>query len=58
MDRCDDRIAGVPCCDDRVVTTGTLPGVCCCDGMVRYLNAKGIRIFDDPQFAMTLRDRL
>jgi hypothetical protein len=26
--------------------------------MTRYLNAKGIRIFDYPQFAMELRDRV
>jgi hypothetical protein len=26
--------------------------------MTRYLNAQGIRIFDYPQFAMKLRDRV
>jgi hypothetical protein len=57
-DRYDDRIAGVLSCYDRVVITGTLPGVCYADGMTRYLNANGIRIFDYPQFAMTLRDRV
>jgi hypothetical protein len=41
-----------------VVITGTLPGVCYADGMTRYLNAQGIRIFDYPQFAMKLRDRV
>ena len=40
------------------VITGTLPGVCYADGMTRYLNAKGIRIFDYPEFAKTLRDRV
>jgi hypothetical protein len=54
-DRYDDRIAGVLSCYDRMVITGTLPGVCYADGMTRYLNAKGIRIFDYPQFAMELR---
>ena len=57
-ERYDDRIAGVLSCYDRVVTTGTLPGVCYADGMTRYLNAQGIRIFDYPQFAMKLRDRV
>ena len=57
-DRYDDRIAGVLSCYDRMVITGTLPGVCYADGMTRYLNAKGIRVFDYPQFAMELRDRL
>jgi hypothetical protein len=58
MDRYDDRIAGVLSCYDRVVITGTLPGVCYAGGMTRYLNANGIRIFDYPQFAMQLRDRV
>jgi len=57
-DRYDDRIAGMLSCYDRVVITGTLPGVCYADGMTRYLHANGIRIFDYPQFAMTLRDRV
>ena len=47
-ERYDDRIAGVLSCYDRVVITGTLPGVCYADGMTRYLNAQGIRIFDYP----------
>ena len=58
MDRYDDRIAVVLSCYDRVVITGTLRGVCYADGMTRYLNAKGIRILDYPQFAMTLRERV
>jgi hypothetical protein len=57
-DRYDDRIAGVLSCYDRVVITGTLPGVCYADGMTRYLNARGIRIFDYPEFAKPLRDRV
>jgi hypothetical protein len=57
-ERYDDRIAGVLSCYDRMVITGTLPGICYADGMTRYLNAKGIRIFDYPQFAMELRDRV
>ena len=48
MDRYDDRISGVPSCDDRMVITGTLPGVCYADGMTRYQYANGIRIFDYP----------
>jgi len=41
-----------------VVITGTLPGVCYADGMARYLTTNGVRIFDYPQFAMTLRDHV
>ena len=58
LQRYDERIAGVLSCYDRMVITGTLPGVCYAEGMTRFLNANGIRIFDYPQFAMTLRDRV
>jgi len=57
-DRYDDRIAGVLSCHDRLVITGTLPGVCHADGITWYLNARGIRIFDYPEFAKPLRDRV
>jgi hypothetical protein len=58
IERCDDRIAGVLSCYDRVVVTGTLPTVCHADGMTRFLYASQIRIFDCPEFAVTLRDRV
>ena len=35
--RYDERIAGVLSCYDRVVITGTLPGVCYAEGMTRFL---------------------
>src|SRR6202521_6407122 len=57
-ERYDDRIAGVLSCYDRVVVTGTLPTVCYAAGMTKFLYAIGVRIFDYPQFAMTLRDRV
>jgi hypothetical protein len=57
-DRYEDRIAGVLSCYDRVVITGTVPVICYADGMTRFLYANGIRIFDYPQFAQTLRDRV
>jgi hypothetical protein len=56
--RYDGRIAGVLSCYDRVVITGTVPVICYAEGMTRYLHANGIRIFDYPQFAMELRDRV
>ena len=55
-ERYDERIAGVLSCFDRVVVTGTLPGVCYAEGMTRFLYGNKIRIFDYPQFAATLRD--
>src|ERR1700737_665421 len=57
-ERYDDRIAGVLSCYDRVVVTGTLPTVCYAAGMTKFLYAIGVRIFDYPQFALTLRDRV
>lgn len=58
LERYSDRIAGVLTCYDRIVITGTLPGVCHSEGMTSYLNANHIRIFDYPQFAEPLRERL
>jgi hypothetical protein len=57
-ERYDDRIAGVLSCYDRVVVTGTLPTVCYAAGMTRFLYANQMRIFDYPQFAATLRERV
>jgi len=57
-ERYNDRIAGVLSCYDRMVITGTLPGVCYAEGMTRYLKSRDIRIFDYPEFARTLRDRV
>ena len=54
----DDRIAGVLSCYDRVVVTGKLPAVCYAAGMTKFLYAIGVRIFDYPRFASTLRDRV
>lgn len=58
FERYADRIAGVLTCYDRIVMTGTLPGACHGAGMTSFLNAKGLRIFDYPQFAEPLRERL
>ncbi len=55
-ERYDERIAGVLSCYDRIVITGTVPGICHAKGMTAFLYANAIRIFDYPQFAATLRD--
>ena len=57
-ERYDERISGVLSCYDRVVITGTLPVIGYAAGMTRFLYARGIRIFDYPHFAQTLRDRV
>ena len=58
VERYDERIAGVLSCYDRIVITGTIPGICHAKGMTSYLYANGILIFDYPKFAAKLRDRL
>ena len=57
-DRYNNQIAGTISCYDRVVIQGTLPGWCFDKGMTSFLNSNGIRIFDYPQFAQTLRDEI
>jgi len=57
-ERYRDRMLGVLSCYDRIVITGTLPGVCYAAGMTSFLYAQGIRIFDYARFAEPLRDRI
>ncbi len=58
VERYDERIAGVLSCYDRIVITGTIPGICHAKGMTSYLYANGILIFEYPKFAAKLRDGL
>jgi len=58
IERHNDRIAGVISCFDRVVITGTLPGIGHAQGMTSYCYAECIRIFDYPRFAGELRDKI
>jgi hypothetical protein len=57
-ERYRDRLSGVLSCYDRMVITGTLPGICYAAGMTSFLYAKGIRIFDYARFAEPLRERI
>lgn len=57
-ERYRDRMLGVLSCYDRIVITGTLPGVCYAAGMTSFLYAREIRIFDYARFAEPLRDRI
>jgi hypothetical protein len=57
-ERYDERITGVLSCYDRLVVTGTMPGICFAEGMTRYLHARSIPIFEYPAFASGLRDGL
>ncbi len=57
-ERYRSRLHGVLSCYDRIVITGTLPGICYAAGMTSFLNARAIRIFDYARFAEPLRDRI
>jgi hypothetical protein len=57
-ERYRERLAGVLSCYDRIIVTGTLPGACYTKGMMGFLSARQIRVFDYPRFAEPLRDRV
>lgn len=52
------QIAGVLSRYDRIVITGTLPGICFAEGMATYLRLHGIRLFDYPRFVEPLRNEV
>jgi hypothetical protein len=52
------KILGALSCFDRGVITGTLPDICHAGAMAGHLTAKGIRLFDDPQWAQPYREEL
>jgi hypothetical protein len=52
------QILGTLSCYDRLMVTGTLPGVCHAEGMASYLRAYGILFKDFPRFAEPLRDEI
>lgn len=56
IERHADKIKGVTSCFDRIVLTGTIPGICHSKGMTTHLYKHGIRIFDFTQWAEPLRD--
>lgn len=58
IERHSDKIKGVTSCFDRIVLTGTIPGICYAEGMTQFLTFNGIRIFDYPQWAMPLREQI
>jgi hypothetical protein len=58
IERHRDKIKGVSSCFDRIVLTGTIPGICYAEGMTRFLTFNDIRIFDYPQWALPLREQI
>jgi hypothetical protein len=53
-----DKISGELSCLDRVVITGTIPGICHAEAMSAYLRFKSIRIFDYARWAEPLREQI
>ena len=58
LDRYANQIAGTLSCYDRVVITGTIPGLSYAQGMESYLRGHDIRLIDYPRFAEPLRDQV
>jgi len=58
IDRHDSKIAGVLSCYDRVVITGTIPGLCYAEGMTSFLYQQNIRIFDYTKWAEPLQKEI
>jgi len=58
VERHASKIRGTLSCFDRVVITGTLTDICHAEAMARYMGARGIRLFDYPQFAQPFREEI
>ena len=58
IERHSTKIKGIISCFDRIVLTGTIPGICYAQGMSSFLTVKGIRIFDFTQWAEPLREEI
>ena len=58
IDRYAKKIQGILSCFDRIILTGTIPGICYADGMSILLRTKGIRIFDYTKWAEPLREEI
>jgi len=58
IERHNTKIKGVISCFDRIVLTGTIPGICYAEGMTSLLFKKSIRIFDYTDFVEPMREEL
>ncbi len=58
IERHRDSVQGVLSCFDRVVCMGTLPDICHPEAMTRFLNTRGIRIFDYTKWAQVLAEAI
>ena len=58
IERHNTKIKGVISCFDRIVLTGTIPGICYAEGMTSLLFKKNIRIFDYTNFVEPMREEI
>ena len=58
IERHSSKIKGIISCFDRIVMTGTIPGICYAEGMSMFLRQQDIRIFDYTQWAEPLREEI
>jgi hypothetical protein len=58
IERHEEWIQGILSCFDRVICMGTLPEICHPEAMTRFLNTRGIRIFDFTNWARELAEAI
>jgi hypothetical protein len=58
IERHNSKIKGVISCFDRIVLTGTIPGICYAEGMTSLLSKRNIRIFDYTDFVEPMREKI
>lgn len=58
IERHNTKIKGVISCFDRIVLTGTIPGICYAEGMTSLLFKKNIRIFDYTNYVEPMREEI
>ena len=58
IERHNTKIKGVISCFDRIVLTGTIPGVCYADAMTSLLIKNGVKIFDYTQLVELMREEI
>lgn len=58
IERHSTKIKGVISCFDRIVLTGTMPGICFAEGMTSFLFQKSIKIFDYTDFVEPMREEI
>ena len=58
LERHADDISGVLSCYDRIIITGTVPGICYAGGMTCELYKQGVLVFDFENFAKPFAEEL